>query len=171
FVYQGSGGGPDFPAVVVAVLTLDLFVGIATLGRIIGASTEEFRALQGMARIRHAYLEMVPGVEPYFSAATNDDAPSVLTIYGSAAERPSLLLNVAHGITTLPGMLSFINAALAGALVGTAVVALGGDTRLALVLGIATGVVTSLAAMAYGARAFNEVNLRLDVRFPPPPAQ
>ena len=60
FVYQGGGGGPEFRAVVVAVLALDLFVGLATLGRILGASGEEFRALQATARIRHAYLELAP---------------------------------------------------------------------------------------------------------------
>jgi hypothetical protein len=83
FVYQGGGGGPEFPVVVVAVLALDLFVGMATLGRIIGATGEEFRALQATARIRHAYVELAPLVAPYLSTATNDDSDSVLEIYGT----------------------------------------------------------------------------------------
>ena len=82
FVYQGSGGGPEFLGVVVAVLALDLFVGLATLGRIMGASEEEFRALQATARIRHAYLEIAPIVAPYLSTATTDDPDSVLEVYG-----------------------------------------------------------------------------------------
>ncbi len=32
FAYQGSGGGGDFPLIVVAVLTLDLFVGVRDAG-------------------------------------------------------------------------------------------------------------------------------------------
>lgn len=168
FVYQGSGGGPDFPMIVVAILALDLFVGVATLGRVIGASLEEFRALQAMARIRHAYLEMVPELRQYFSSATEDDASSVVAIYGSGTSDTSALLNLAHGITTLPGMLSVINAAIAGALIGAAVIAVGGDARLALLLGVITGIAATLSALAYGIRAFERLNRTLDVRFPAP---
>src|SRR5690348_18264987 len=86
FVYQGGGGGSAFLSVVLAVLALDLFVGLATLGRIISASMEEFRTLQAMARIRHAYLEMVPTLESYISTPFFDDAENVLAIYGSDVE-------------------------------------------------------------------------------------
>ena len=58
FVYQGSGGGPDF-LLVVAVLALDLFVGARDPGPDRQRELEEIRALQAMNRIRHAYLEMV----------------------------------------------------------------------------------------------------------------
>ncbi len=38
-----------------------------------------------MNRIRHAYLEMVPGLAPYFSTSRYDDAIGVLEVYGRAA--------------------------------------------------------------------------------------
>ena len=69
-----------------------------------------------MNRIRHAYLEMVPTLEPYFSTGRHDDIGSVLSIYGASPERPSALLNLGHGLTTMPGMLSVLNAGIAGAL-------------------------------------------------------
>ena len=171
FVYQGSGGGPEFPGVVVAVLALDLFVGLATLGRIMGASAEEFRALQATARIRHAYLEIAPFVAPYLSTATNDDPNLVLEAYGQDLGDVSMILNLGHGLTTMPGMIAALDAALVGGLVGSIVVAFGGAAGLALVLGIVGGVAALLASMAYGIRTFSDLNRFSEVRFPrTPPA-
>lgn len=171
FVYQGGGGGgADFPLIVVAVLALDLFVGLATLGRLIGASSEELKALQAMNRIRHAYLEMVPTLEPYFSTGSHDDIGSVLSIYGARPERPSVQLNVVHGLTTMPGMLSVINAAIAGGLAAAVVVTLGGDSRLALVGGLLVGFATTAALMGLGVRTFARQSRFVEARFPSPNA-
>ena len=167
FVYQGSGGGPEFLAVVVAVLALDLFVGLATLGRIMGASGEEFRALQATARIRHAYLDIAPFVAPYLSTATSDEPDSVLEVYGQdLGGEVSMLLNLGHGLTTMPGMIAALDAALVGGLVGSIGVALGGSAALALVLGIGAGIVALFVAMAWGMRTFSTLNRFSEVRFP-----
>lgn len=170
FVYQGGGGGGDFPLIVVAVLALDLFVGLATLGRLVNASSEEMHSLQAMNRIRHAYLEMVPTLEPYFSTGFHDDIGSVLSIYGALPERPNQLLNMLHGLTTMPGMLSVINASIAGGLAAAVVVTLGGDSRLALVVGLLVGAATVIALMALGVRTFTRQSRSIDARFPSPRA-
>ncbi len=83
FVSQGSGYTPEFLLLATALLGFDLFIGLATLGRISAASAEEIRALQGMNRLRHAYLEMVPSLEPYFSTSGHDDLMAVVSIYGA----------------------------------------------------------------------------------------
>lgn len=168
FVYQGGGGGPEFLGVVVAVLCLDLFVGLATLGRIIGASMEEFHALQATARIRHAYLEIAPFIAPYLSTATHDDPDSALEPYGQGLQDANVLLNVGHGMTTMPGMIAVLDAALLGALVGAVIVALGGSGGIAIVAGIVTGIAGVLTFMAYGIRTFSDANRFSEVRFPPP---
>lgn len=170
FVYQGSGGGPEFLGVVVAVLALDLFVGLATLGRIIGASEEEFRALQATARIRHAYLDIAPLVAPYLSTATSDEPDVVLETYGQNLEHVGMLNNLGHGLTTMPGMIAVLDAALVGGLVGSVTVAMGGDARLALALGIAAGIVALFVSMAYGIRTFSNLNRFSEVRFPRTPS-
>lgn len=169
FVYQGGGGGgPDFPLIVVAVLSLDLFVGIATLGRLILSSDEEFRALQAMNRIRHAYLEMVPTLDPYISTPRYDDIGSVLSVYGASTEKPRALLNFAHGLTTMPGMVSVIDSALVGGLAAALTVWLSGDERLALVAGL-VGAFLALAAFSVMAvRVFTNVGNTMEVRFPDP---
>ena len=169
FVYQGGGGGSEFLGVVIAVLLIDLFVGVATLGRIISASIEEFRALQAMARIRHGYLEMVPTLDPYISTSRYDDADSVLSVYGpGGAQTP--LLNLLHGLTTMPGMLTVINSTLVAALGSTVALLLGASAVVALVVGIAVGTAALLTFSAYAIRTFGNISRFLAPRFPPPPA-
>jgi hypothetical protein len=169
FVYQGAGGGPDFPLMVVAVLALDLFVGLATLGRLLSASSEEMHALQAMTRVRHAYLEMVPALAPYFSTSSHDDIGSTLEVYGAtpANEAPPLL-NLAHGLTTMPGMVAVIDATLAGGLAAGAAVMLGADSRLALIAGIVVGLASIVGLMALGVRTFSRQSRFLESRFPAP---
>lgn len=91
FVSQGSGYTREFLFLATVLLGFDLFIGLATLGRITAASAEEIRALQAMNRLRHAYMEMVPTLKPYFSTSPHDDMQSVLSVYGSTAAPGSLL--------------------------------------------------------------------------------
>ena len=169
-VYQGSGGGPEFPAVAIAILSVDLFVGLATLGRIATASIEEFRAMQAMNRIRHAYFEISPAVRTYFSTSGYDDADSALEVYGALPERPGMLLNALHGFTTMPGMIGVLNAVIAGALAGAITIALGGDMRLALIISVAGTLLTTAGLVIAMLRLFTSVSRFLEVRFPAPMA-
>src|SRR4051794_40114856 len=104
FVSQGGLARSEFLLVAAGLLAFDLFIGLATLGRVSTASIEEFRALQGMSRLRHAYLEMVPSLEPYFTTSRFDDMEAVLAAYGAAPDRPPLLTSFFHGLTTIIGM-------------------------------------------------------------------
>jgi hypothetical protein len=103
-----------FLTVAAAVLSLNLFVGLASLGRIAAASGEDIRYLQGMNRLRHAYHEMVPGLERYFVSSAHDDMTSVLSFYGPSVASP--MRSLLHGVTTTPGMVSVICSAVTGAL-------------------------------------------------------
>lgn len=113
-VATATGFSDGFLSVAAVVLALDLFVGLASLARIGSASAEDIKYLQGMNRLRHAYHEMVPDLQRYFITSHFDDAASVLAFYGPAAGSP--VRSLLHGLTTTPGMLSVICAAVAGAL-------------------------------------------------------
>lgn len=113
-VATATGFSDAFLVVAAVLLALNLFVGFASLGRIAAASTEDIRYLQGMNRLRHAYHEMVPGLEQYFIASHHDDANSVLGFYGPV--RGGTLRGILHGFTTTPGMLGVICSAVAGVL-------------------------------------------------------
>jgi hypothetical protein len=74
-ISTATGFSDGFLAIAAVILALDLFVGLATLGRIVAASAEDIRYLQGMNRLRHAYFEIVPGLDPYFITSHHDDPP------------------------------------------------------------------------------------------------
>ncbi|HEY8238795.1 MAG TPA: hypothetical protein VIF63_05110 [Candidatus Limnocylindrales bacterium] len=166
-ISAATGFSDAFLTVAAAFLALDLFIGFATLGRIVAASDEDLRYLQGMNRLRHAYLEMVPGVERYFITSQYDDFGSVAAFYGPTGS--GVIRGVLHGFTTAPGMIGVICAAVAGGL-GAAVALL--MTHDAMVGG-AAGVIAFIVVFAGGSSAVvwqvGGVMRRMDVMFPAPP--
>lgn len=168
FVSQGSGYTREFLFLATVLLGFDLFIGLATLGRITAASAEEIRALQAMNRLRHAYMEMVPTLKPYFSTSPHDDMQSVLSVYGSTAAPGSVLANLAHAMTTTPGMISTITAAVGGAFAAAFALVLGASPMIGIVAGlVAFAVLTGVIWLAT-LRVFQSVAQTTDVRFPPP---
>ncbi|MBI2776587.1 MAG: hypothetical protein HYX57_04875 [Chloroflexi bacterium] len=154
--------------VVALLLAVDLFIGLATAARLIGASREEFIALRGMNRIRHAYTELVPGIERYFVAPIHDDARGVLATFGEPLG-PSAVRNVAHGITTAIGMLMLINVVIFAALVTVASIGLGASRPLGLVLGVLAFVVAFAGTAVLGMRQAMRTAAAADPMFPSPP--
>jgi hypothetical protein len=169
FISQGSGYGPEFLQVATALLAFDLFIGLATLGRISAAGNEELQALQGMNRLRHAYLEMVPALEPYFSTSQHDDLPGILAIYGATPERPSLLGDLVHGLTTAPGMVGTITAVVGAACAASMALLIGATPTLAFVAGLIAFAFLFIAIWMATIRAFQAIAGRIEVRFPSPP--
>jgi hypothetical protein len=172
FVSQGSGYTREFLLLATVLLALDLFIGLATLGRISAASGEEIRALQGMNRLRHAYLEMVPDLEPYFSTSPYDDLASVVSIYGAtpAGSRPSFLGDFAHGLTTTPGMVGTITAAVGGAFAASLALLLGASPMIGIVAGLVGLVFFMTLIWSVALRQFLAIKQTTEVRFPPPAA-
>jgi len=167
FLSQASGFGRDFLVATAALLGVDLLVGLATLGRVSAATTEEFRALQAMNRIRHAYLEMVPTLDPYISTGWHDDPLSVLVVYGATPQRPNLGASFVHGLTTMPGMISMINAVIGGSLIGVLAMLADLPSTISLVGG-AVGAFAFFGLIWLASRwRFRRINRALEVRFPP----
>lgn len=162
-----TGGrlGADMLLVSVVVLAIDLFVGLATTARVISATFEDIRFLQGMNRVRHAYHELVPGLEPYFITDKHDDIRGVFAVYG-APPPSSEVSSIVHGLTTVPGMLGVVNAAVAGVLVSVLAVLGGVSTAVAIVPGVAAlalGIVLGLVAQR---RQVRILAARMNPRFP-----
>jgi hypothetical protein len=111
-ISTATGFSDAFLTVAALILGLDLFVGLATLGRINGAGSEDLLYLQGMNRLRNAYHEIVPGLEDYFITSKYDDFDSVVGFYGPGTEAVSNIGGLLHGLTTMPLLISVICCAL-----------------------------------------------------------
>lgn len=165
----GSQGLSSAVVPVAAVLLLaDLYIGAATVGRLIDANSEELHAVRGMNRIRHAYREMVPGLEPYFVTSFHDDARGVLAAYGAVTASDTVLSNMVHGLTTMIGMVATVVAMIAGALAALMVVGAGLGVELALFAAVAGFLIGTAIFAVVGMRTALANQRNSESRFPTP---
>ena len=155
--------------VAAVILATDLFIGFATLGRVLAAGTEELVCVAGMNRIRHAYREMVPGIEPYFSTPFHDDGASVLSTYGVAQR--SMAADIGHGLTTAGAMVGVVDAVVAGARVAVIALGLGATLEVGLMIGVIGCLVVFAVGLRYAFQQAFQAMEGLDPRFPAPASQ
>ena len=55
---------------------------LATFIRLGEANTDDIGLVIGMNRLRHAYLELAPELQPYFTTGHHDDHASIMQSYG-----------------------------------------------------------------------------------------
>jgi hypothetical protein len=164
---QGMSFGDEFLTVAAIVLAFDLVIGLTTYGRISGANVDDLRALHGMARIRHGYVEVAPVLEPYFTAPTHDDIDSVLLSYGKLPE--SGIGQLFYALTTSGGMIGLIVSMVGGVLAGVLALMIL-SPEWAVWIGLAGAGVTfaAIAILTFGAVPGQQE--RLVVLFPAPAA-
>src|SRR5438552_17048588 len=73
-VAQVSRFGPAFIAIAIPLLSVVVFTGVSTIGRLMQLNGDDFRWVIGLNRLRHAYLELLPVLEPYFHAGLSYDS-------------------------------------------------------------------------------------------------
>ena len=81
--------GHLFTVFALVILPVVLFVGIATFVRMGSANYHDAMTVMGMNRIRGAYLELVPELEPYFVMGTHDDPPGHCDHDGGSTAQPA----------------------------------------------------------------------------------
>src|SRR2546430_14001726 len=114
-VAQADRFGTAFISIAVFMLSVVLLVGVFTIARLTSLNGDDFRWVIGMNRLRNAYLELPPELEPHFVTSPYDDLPGALETLGIDISGAARLRSLFHGLQTLPGMLSLIVASLAGA--------------------------------------------------------
>src|SRR5438045_3506584 len=114
-VAQADHFGPAFIAIAIFLLSVVLFSGVATIARLNQLNGDDYRWVVGMNRLRSAYLELHPELEPHFITSPYDDLTGALRTLGIDARAARGLGSALHVFQTLPGMLSVIVAAVAGA--------------------------------------------------------
>lgn len=168
-VAQADRFGPTFISVAIPMLLVVLFAGVATISRLTALNRDDYRWVIGMNRLRHAYLQLHPDLEPHFVASPYDDLPGALQTLGiddvTAGRR---LGSVLHLPQTLPGMLTVIVAAVAGAIGALAARAVAIPSW-GVVLAAAAGFVLVLILMGIsGRRSVTRFAPSLEPRFPSP---
>jgi hypothetical protein len=166
-IAQADRFSKTFILISILLLAVVLFVGVATIGRLLDLNRDDIRWVIGMNRLRHAYVQLNPEVQSFFVASPYDDLGGVWKTLGIETPRRDLR-SVFHGFQTLPGMLTVIVASVAGAIGALAAVAFAFE-QAAVVVATATAFLIALALLGFwAATSFNRFAAGLDARFPPP---
>jgi hypothetical protein len=163
FFAQATSFRDPFLGVVAITLLFDTVMGLLTFGRILGTTSDDLRAVQAMARVRHGYLQIAPYLEPYFSEGTSDDRDGVMRAYRTP--EPGLP-GLVYALTTSTGMTAVMVALLGGVLAGVVAMLAGSSAGPAFILGVIGTVVTLAVLGAAAARYFVRDQAGLEVRFP-----
>jgi len=174
----GSVMRDGFIVFALVILPAVWFIGETTAVRLSQANGEEARALQGMNRIRHAYLEMVPELEPYFLMSHYDDVAGVLASSGApptvgdevaSPSIGSITGNIFHGFVTAMGMIMVIVSVVGAVYAGLVLAWLGASDVAAVAIGAIVFLVLLMVHAWWGVREFRRGAAQMVVRFPTPP--
>jgi hypothetical protein len=141
-VAQATAFGSSFRLFAILVLPVVLLVGVATFLRLGDANTDDFGLVLGMNRLRHAYLELAPELEPYFVTDHHDDMAGLTQSYGLGyhAGLGRVLAATPNLVAIIDAVVFGVFAALIAQILGApdaAVVATGAVAALAGVIGFA----------------------------------
>jgi hypothetical protein len=165
-VAQADHFGPIFISIAIPMLVVVMFTGVATISRLMTLNRDDYRWVIAMNRLRHAYFELRPELQRYFTTSPHDDLPGALETLGIDVSAGRKLGSLVHVPQTLPGMLTVIVAAIAaaiGALIGLAI----GIPALAIAAVAAVVFLLALALMGiWGRRAVRTSPPSLQPRFP-----
>jgi hypothetical protein len=163
---DATGFGEETRTLALVLLPVVFLLGIAAYTRLVQINTEEFQLVLAMNRLRHAYLQIEPGLERYFTTGHHDDERGVIATY--MLEGPSRKWLAAHFLVNTPTIVATVDAALAAAIVAL-LLQVGEASQAA---GVASGIVAFVVVWALLLR-FQLHALRplrgTTPRFPSPP--
>jgi len=111
-VAQATSFGSGFVLFALVILPVVLFIGITTFLRMGSSNYYDALCVVGMNRIRHAYMEITPEVEPFLVMGTHDDEAGLELSMG----HPPGTNFVVDLIASTPFVVAVINSVLAGAI-------------------------------------------------------
>ena len=159
-VAQATSFGEGFRAFGLVLLPVVFFLGVVTVARLGQINYEDAVWVQGLNRLRHAYLERSPELAPYFVTSTHDDYSGILV---STLARPNLNMPL-QAFIALPGIVAVLDSVVAGAITGIATLSLG--TAWCLALAVVTFALALTGFILVGVQRVASNRRRVMVRFP-----
>ena len=165
-VGQATDFGDGFVAFALVLLPVVFFLGVATFVRLAQVNWEDAVWVQGMNRIRHAYLDLAPELEPYFVTSKYDDDLGVIQSSIAMREWPSWT----QAFVAVPGVVGVVDSVVLGAIAAIAGIGLEVGTAGVIALGVSFFFVAILGFVAWGRRQIAHGKHTLTSIFPTPPA-
>jgi hypothetical protein len=163
-VAQADDFGSGFVAFALVLLPVVYFLGVVTIARLAQVNRENRLWVQGMNRIRNAYLQIAPELEPYFVTSRYDDEDAILRS-SLATQNP---LSRLQPFISAPGVIAVIDSVVAGAAAGIAAVGLDLGVSAALALGAVLFLVSVVFFAVWARGQIGRVSTDLEPMFPSP---
>ncbi len=159
---QVSGFGTPFRVLSIGLTTATLILGTLTGVRVLNASIDDIAMMQGMNRIRAAYIELDPEIKKYLVTAYYDDSAGIMqsSLMGTKRTLPSHIL----GSTNM--YIEIVNALTAGTLGALVTNTAGGGPLVTAFIGLLAGVLCLLCWLKVNRRSFLARNITAN--FPTP---
>ena len=165
-VAQATDFGDGFVAFSLVLLPVVFFVGVVTIARLGQINAEDTLWVQGLNRLRHAYLELAPELEPYFVTSRYDDVLGVLA--SAPRSKPQTTNRPFQAFVAAPGLIAVLDSVVAGATAGIAALGVDLGTAGSIGAGVVAFSISLAAFIAFGVRSIHGYRRDLDVRFPSP---
>jgi hypothetical protein len=147
-VAQATHFGPEALSFGLVLISVALLIGIATFVRCVAINYEDARWVTGMKLLRHAYLQIVPELEPFFLTG-HQPGPDQLSLgHGSSQHLASL----ANSLTTTSSVVAALNSILAGALASDLGALLGAGLIRVVIIGAGVSLLSAAVHVRSAAR-------------------
>ena len=160
---QATGFGQEFRIIALLVLPLVLLVGMATYTRLLEADIEDAWLVIGMNRLRHAYVELVPGLERYLVTGYHDDEASLLQTYGFGRR-----IGATHLFGGSPVIVGVVNAVISGVTAFIIANTLDTPDGLQVAAGVVVAVAVGVVLISVFVRRLRRFRREFVPRFPRP---
>lgn len=144
---EATGFGRQTRWLVLLLMSVAVFVGVATFARCLAINRDDARCVEAMNRLRKAYLQVAPAVGPFLIA---QDVAGDRTALGHGTRQRGA--NLASSLTTTSSVVATINAALAGALASDLGALCGARPIILVAVGACLSVVVGALQLGYAAR-------------------
>lgn len=141
-----------FGVAALGVLFLLVLLGVITQLRVFNTATEDLVYVLAMNRLRGAYLDLDPGLEPYFMTGTTDDDVGAGKTYYAFAHRDRSQFFASSMMLML-----VVNTALVGLFAGALISALTGSVGWSIAVGVVIAVAVFALWMSWGYRSYRHV--------------
>lgn len=151
--------GSAFALFALIVLSVTLFLGVATYVRLLQVNNEDLYWVSGMNMIRGAYTKLSPGIEDDFVAGHTLDAEGFARTFGAVDVTTDV--SPFHMLVTTPAVVGVISSAIAGLMAGLLAIQLGIGAPAAVGVGVAVFFAAVVVSISYGRRQANRYIARV----------
>lgn len=150
--------GSAFPLFALVVLSVTLFLGLATYVRLVQVNNEDLYWVAGMNTIRDAYTRLSPGIEHDFVTGHTLDTEGMARTFAALDVTSSV--SPWHMLVTTPAVVAVISSAIAGVMGGLVAGQLTMVVEMAVAIGVVVFLVAVVLLIAYGRRQANQYIVR-----------